>query len=224
MEELSEQSIALFQRLVQEWYDINGRILPWRQSRDPYSILIAEKLLQQTSVRIETISVYSLLLNKYPTVSDLAHANANEIREIIIPLGLHYRAQEMVLMAQEITGKFDSKIPDNLVDLLSIRGIGDYTARAVLCFAYGMDVPVVDTNIARILHRVLYIPGKIPSNPARNSRLIRIMENLIPSSKSQSFNWGMIDLGASTCKPNPHCSICPLIQLCLYFTEVINKE
>lgn len=224
MKDLNEIFIADFQESLLEWFRKNGREYPWRKTRDPYSILILEKLLQQTSVRSSIVDIYSFLLQKYPTVHELALAEVDQIRALIKPLGLHYRANDYIHMAQEIRDRFGGIIPTDLQSLLSIYGIGDYTARAILCFAYLQDVPVVDTNIARILIRVLDIPGKPPTNPSRNRNLIDIMEELIPIGNAQHFNWGLIDLGAFICKStNPRCGDCPLKNLCAFFSRSFIK-
>lgn len=220
MKELNDDYIIEFQDSLLQWFRKNGRDFPWRKIQDPYSILLLEKLLQQTSVKPSVVEIYLSFLQKYPTIHELANADANQIRELIKPLGLHYRAQELIRMAQEIRNKYGGEIPKDLHSLLSIFGIGDYTARAILCFAYGQNVPVVDTNIARVLIRVLGIPGKVPSNPSRNRIFITIMEILVPDGYAKSFNWGLIDLGALICKKNnPNCPDCPLNILCDYYVE-----
>ena len=202
-------------KAILKWFKKEGRNFPWRFTNDPYAILLAEKLLQQTAVRPGIVEIHQALLNRYPKVQDLAEADPELIKSIIFPLGLHYRANEIISMAKDIVGKYCGDIPNDLKSLISIYGIGDYSARAVLSFAYGKDVPVVDTNIARILFRVFGLPGKIPPNPARSRTLIKLAEGLIPSGKSKEFNWGLIDLGALICRPRrPACDICPLEELC----------
>jgi A/G-specific adenine glycosylase len=212
------ERILRIQSLLLDWFSTNGRKLPWRETTDPYSVLIAEKLLQQTSLRTSVIEVYFQFIKKYPTPYQLSNANIIDVQKLIQPLGLHYRARELIIMAEQICCQFGCNIPETLSALLSIFGIGDYTARAILCFAYLQDVPVVDTNIARILIRVLDIPGKPPTNPSRNRKLIEIMEKLIPFGNAQYFNWGLIDLGALICKStNPHCEDCPLNNFCAFY-------
>jgi A/G-specific adenine glycosylase len=213
-----------FQSLILEWFSTNGRKLPWRETTDPFSILIAEKLLQQTSLRMGVIEVYFQFLKKYPTPNQLSIANIIDVQKLIQPLGLHYRARELIIMAEQICCQFGGNIPETLSALLSIFGIGDYTARAILCFAYLQDVPVVDTNIARILIRVLDIPGKPPTNPSRNRNLIEIMGKMVPIGNAQYFNWGLIDLGAFICKRiHPHCGDCPVNNLCDFYLRSFFK-
>ena len=214
---VEKAKIKKIQIALLEWFEKNGREFPWRETNNPYEILIAEKLLQQTSVRDDLVQAYYKLLSKYPNVQALAKANHKDIQKIIKPLGLHYRAKEMVRLAKEICKKYKGKIPDNLTDLLSLFGIGDYSARAILCFAFRQIVPVVDTNVARIMYRVFGIQGKTPTNPSRKKDLILLGTKLLPQSKPQEMNWSMIDLGSRVCTTsNPHCDICPLNRVCQF--------
>jgi len=200
------------------WFEKHGRKLPWRESIDPYAMLVVEKLLQQTSVRPDVIEAYGQILLKFPDPHSLAQAEFDDLRKLIEPLGFHYRAKELVLMARDIEEKYQGIVPNDLPALLSIFGVGDYSARAVLSFAYDQDIPVVDTNVARILFRVFALPGKMPANPARKKSLIELMGSLIPPGNSRSFNWGMIDLGSMVCKSSkPDCEKCPLISICGYY-------
>ena len=204
-----------FQDALLNWFASNGRHFPWRETRDPYAVLVIEKLLQQTSVRDSVVSIYKSLLKSYPSPIELAEANLQDIQDLIQPLGLHYRAYDLVSLAKDLKEKYDGKVPTTLRELLSIYGVGDYSARAVLSFAFGKDVPVVDTNVARVLFRVFEINRKFPANPARSKFLLDLAFNLLPLGRSREFNWGIIDLGAIVCKPQkPICAACPLRGVC----------
>lgn len=199
-----------------QWASSNGRDYPWRHTTDPYEILVAEKLLQQTSVRPDLVTAYTIILSKYPSPANLAGAQVADIEQIIQKLGLLYRAKDLVLMAQDVCEKFGGQIPKTLPELLSIFGVGDYSARAVLSFAYGLDYAVVDTNVARIIYRVNKLEEKFPANPARSRKLYSIVGDLLPEGYSREFNWAMIDLGALICSAKqPSCEKCPLIHRCL---------
>lgn len=205
------------QKLI-DWFRQFGRDFPWRSSTYPFNVLIAEKLLQQTSVRQDVVDAYLFITNHYPSPQKLANADLEKIKTYIKPLGLHYRADELVRMSREIVERFGGKVPDNQKDLLSIHGIGHYSARAVLSFAFHKDVVVVDTNIARILYRVFSISGKFPPNPARSTKLTNLAQSLLPVGKSKEFNWALIDLGALIClSRRPLCDSCPINEHCLYF-------
>ena len=215
IDQSSDDIAPEIQTRILSWFHDHGRQFPWRQARDPYAILLAEKLLQQTSVRQDLLDAYRALLDRYPTPEELAVANVAQIRPVIQPLGFHYRAEELVALAKSIVQKHAGRIPQDLKSLLALPGVGDYTARAVLCFAFGEDVPIVDTNVARILYRLFGLPGPMPANPARKGALIELAQSLIPAGRSRDFNFAVLDLGALVCKPtSPVCAKCPLAPLC----------
>ena len=206
--------IADIQTQLLDWFEQNGRSFPWRETDDPYKILIAEKLLQQTAVNEKVVAAYELILNRHPTVEHLARASAKDLAPIISPLGFKYRAKELPLLAKALVRTEAGNVPHHLDSLLSLPGIGDYSARAILSFAHNQDVPIVDTNIARLLYRIHGIPGLIPSNPARNKRLIDLAARLIPKSRSREFNLAALDLCASICTRRPNCVACPIGEQC----------
>lgn len=203
------------QRHLLNWFKRNQRSFPWRQSKNAYRILVAEKLLQQTAVTEQVVSAYQQILNSYPTLEALSKAKPKVLRQIIAPLGFLYRADELPILARKILSSNGGKIPTRLDDLLALPGIGDYTARAILSFAYGQDVAVVDTNIARLLHRIYGFSSPIPSNPARNKQLIFIASKLIPKDNSRAFNLAALDLCAAVCTARrPNCAACPIRSEC----------
>jgi A/G-specific adenine glycosylase len=206
-----------FQQRLLTWYSQNGRRFPWRETADPYAILIAEKLLQQTQARESVISAYQALLSTYPSPGALAKANLADVRAIVQPLGLAYRAAELIGLAASLVSLYDGVIPDSLVALMALPGVGDYSARAVLSFAFGYDVAIVDTNVARIFYRVFGIPGPMPSNPARKRSLIDLATALLPAGQARQFNLALLDLGALICTPRaPDCEVCPVLKYCDY--------
>lgn len=199
------------------WFQVAGRDFPWRRTCDPYAVLLAEKLLQQTSVRDSLVQAYNDLTSMYPDPFALANASVDDVLLIFQPLGLHYRAKELPVLAQAVCDQYAGKVPNDLQALLALPGVGDYSARAILCFAFDQDVPVVDTNVARILYRMFALPGKFPTNPARKRNLINLAGQLIPRGKARQFNWALLDLGALICrKSEPDCSKCPVRNLCKY--------
>ena len=217
MGDIAEASVLEIRRRLLCWSHEHGRQFPWRRTRDPYRVLLAEKLLQQTSARQSLVQAYDDLLAAYPTPAALAGGDVEWIQATIRPLGLHYRAQELVVLAEEISEKHCGHVPRDLESLLALPGVGDYTARAVLCVAFGEDVPLVDTNIARILRRLAALPGEVPANPARKTHLVELASSLAPVGQSREFNLAMLDLGALVCKSSrPECSRCPLSPVCQY--------
>jgi A/G-specific adenine glycosylase len=209
--------ISRIQESLLTWFETGSRHFPWRVMQDPYAILVAEKLLQQTAARDLVVETYNEFIRKYPTLLDLAAAPARDLEAIIRPLGFTYRAHEMKALAQAVFTRHDGQIPDTLQDLLTLPGIGEYSARAVLCFAFGRNIPVVDTNVARFLYRVFGLPGALPSNPARKKNLVALAETLMPPGQAKRMNLAILDLCASICKPvRPACDRCPIRQHCLH--------
>ena len=156
-------------------------------------------------------------------IIEVAQAKPEDIEPVIASLGFKYRAAELPNLAQEIVLRHTGKIPNDLDQLLDLPGIGDYIARAVLCFGYGQNVPIVDTNVARFLYRVFGLPGQLPSNPARSRRLIAQAENLVPLKSAQKFNLAILDLCNEICSPsNPKCADCPLQEICNYGRAIMN--
>jgi len=215
MEENS--TIEYVQLSLLKWFENEGRVFPWRVSENPYHILLSEKLLQQTLARDQVVKAYNELVNRYPNVRDLAIARISDVKEVIKPLGLHYRAKELKIMAREIVEQHHGAIPSNINDLLALTGIGDYSARAILTFAYNKDEPIVDTNVARFLFRILDLEGSIPQNPARSKILRNYAKEFIPKGNSRNYNFAVLDLCSAICKSRkPKCSVCPVQQFCAY--------
>jgi A/G-specific adenine glycosylase len=206
-----------FQRLLLQWCGNEQRDFPWRNSSSPYHILVAEKLLQQTAARAQVIEAYEELLRRYPTAQTLMAAEVTDLEEIIRPLGLVYRALHLVMMARNLVELYDGSVPTSLKELKALHGIGDYAARAVLSFAFGEDVPVVDTNVIRILYRLYRLEDPVPVNPTRSRRLIELAGSLVPAGRSKEWNLAILDLGALICKSaKPLCPKCPVQEFCEY--------
>ena len=207
--------VAEIQKNLIRWFEKNQRSFPWRRTKDPYKILLAEKLLQQTAATTQVADTFKKLVKKYPTPSHLAKSRASELKRMITPLGFAYRSDELRRLGQTIVNVHNGIIPNSLRDLLVLPGVGDYAARAVLSFAHGYDVPIVDTNVARLLHRIFGLSGPLPSNPSRDRQLISMAGQLIPKGKSKHFNLAILDLCASVCTTrSPNCSVCPLKDQC----------
>lgn len=205
----------LIQNLLLNWYSDNKRLFPWRQTRDPYHILVAEILLQQTIVSKNVIIAYNTIITNYKNFRELSKANIIDLENIIKPLGLVYRSKVFLKLSNEINEKYHGEIPNDLNSLLNIFGIGDYTSRAILSFAYNQDVPIVDTNVARFVQRFFGLTKKISMNPARNKLLREYAGKLIPTGNSRELNYAILDLCALICKNRlPACSSCPLQNYC----------
>jgi A/G-specific adenine glycosylase len=213
----TEATKAAFQAALLGWFTKFRRKFPWRRRSNPYAILVAEKLLQQTAARDVVVQAYIQFLKKYPTPRHLAGAEILDLEEIIQPLGFIYRAKELQLLGQELVTHHGGKVPRTLKELLALPGVGDYAARAVLSFAYSEDVPIVDTNVARFLYRIYGIEGKMPPNPARKKSLIELAATLVPPGQSKAWNLAVLDLCAAICTPSkPVCTGCPMLVFCVH--------
>jgi len=209
------EKVSYIQRAVQEFFKQEGRKFPWRETRNPYIILVSELLLQKTNSK-QVLQVFDESFNKYPTVKDLIGANLEELKGIVGKLGLVKKARFLKEIANEVMNTYGGKIPDDN-KLLKFKGVGMYTANAVLCFAYGKRVPIVDSNVARVLRRYFKVEGNKPAYADRN--IWRIAKSILPLSGYREFNYGLIDISAKYCRPKPLCNNCPLKKRCCHYVE-----
>ena len=195
------------------WFEKNKRDLPWRKTRDPYAIWISEMMLQQTQVAT-VIPYYERFLKSFPTVRHLASADLSDVLRIWEGLGYYSRARNLHKAARTIVTRFDGIIPENSEDLLTLPGIGRYTAGAILSIAFNREAPILDGNVKRVFARVFAIPGD-PKEVKTEQKLWHISEALIPRGHASSFNQALMELGAIVCTPKaPQCPICPLLDFC----------
>jgi A/G-specific adenine glycosylase len=199
-----------FQRRLLAWYGRHRRDLPWRRTRDPYHILVSEMMLQQTQVG-RVIPKYEEWLARYPSLQALAEAGRREVREAWYPLGYNARPLRLRDIARAVVSRYRGRIPATREELLALKGIGPYTAGAVLSFAHRQDAPVLDTNVRRVLRRVFLGEGAAP--PDR--RLWELAEQLLPRGSAYDFNQALMDFGATVCTARkPGCPACALATLC----------
>ncbi|TCP24552.1 A/G-specific DNA-adenine glycosylase [Scopulibacillus darangshiensis] len=208
---------------IVQWFHDNKRDLPWRQSEDPYHIWISEVMLQQTQVDT-VIPYYNTFVSRFPTLNDLAYADEETVLKTWEGLGYYSRARNLQKGVREVVETYGSKVPDNKKDILSIKGIGPYTAGAVLSIAYHQPEPAVDGNVMRVLSRVLLIDDDIAK--ARTRLLFEnIIYDLIPETDPSGFNQGLMEIGALVCKPKqPKCDVCPIAAHCLANEEGAQLE
>lgn len=200
-----------FQKRLLIWYEECGRDLPWRRTEDPYKILVSEVMLQQTQVD-RVIPKFHEFLQKYPTVQDLAEARPEEVRKTWYPLGYNIRPYRLHGIACEAMERYGGKIPRKEKELLSMKGIGRYTAGAIQSFAFQKDAAILDTNVMRVLHRIFIGTG----DPKKQKSLLWILsEKLIPKGKGYDFNQALMDFGAMVCTARkPFCLLCPMRDIC----------
>ena len=198
---------------VVSWFRCNGRDFPWRDTRNPFHILIAEVLLRQTQAN-RVVGPYVHLVTTYPDPASLAAADVDGLRQWFRPLGLVRRADRLVECAHRLLRDFGGQVPQDLRDLQSLPGIGRYSARATLCMAFHHPLPMIDEGSGRVLRRVL---GFSDDRPAYTDiRLTDAAERILPDSRARDFNLGLIDIAAAYCHPRtPDCPDCPLLGDCL---------
>ena len=209
------ERLQVFQRRLLAWYRVHQRELPWRETNDPYKILVSEVMLQQTQVD-RVMPKYRQFLKRYPTVAALARAKTGELKQVWYPLGYNVRPLRLKRIAQRAMRDHHGKIPDSYDGLLAMDGIGRYTAGAVLSFAFKQDAPILDTNVARLLLR--YFKVKAAKRGAEVRRLWQLAEAVIPSGKGPVINQALMDFGALICTARaPKCGICTLRRTCLSY-------
>lgn len=219
--EIDEQArIDSFVKRILEWYKNNNRdYLFWRRTNNPYYVLVAEMMLQKTTVK-QVQNVVEKFLDRFPTPKDLANASIEEIRKLITPLGMeHKRAVRYKKWAEIVVEKYGGQVPNSENELISLPGVGQYMANSVLCLAFGKQAPLVDTNIVRILKRFF----NIKSNKARartDEKFWEFVRRITPLGKSRDMNLALLDHGALVCTAkNPKCPICPVNEMCIAYKE-----
>lgn len=202
--------------LLGKWYDQNRRLLPWRESTDPYIIWVSEIILQQTRVA-QGLDYFNRFICRFPNVVSLAAADEDEVLKYWEGLGYYSRARNMHAAAKEMMDRFDGVFPSRYEDVLSLKGIGEYTAAAIVSFAWNKPYPVVDGNVYRVLARLF--AEETPIDNLKGKKLFyALAAELMNSRYPAHHNQAMMELGALQCVPrNPDCGICPLKDHCVAF-------
>ncbi len=197
------------------WFKKEGRPLPWRETKDPYAILVSEIMLQQTQV-VTVIPYYLRFLETLPTIKDLANVSEDVLHSLWEGLGYYSRASRLKQFAVTVMKDYKGIIPKDKNDLIKLPGIGPYTLGALLSFAFEEKEPAVDGNVKRVLARLMADQSdvtKMSTTKAYTEEVKKILPDDI-----YSFNQGIIELGALVCKPkNPNCHICPIRAYCKAF-------
>lgn len=213
-----------FQHELLLWYRENSRKFPWRNIDNKFGIIIAEIMLQQTNAE-KVIVIYPDFIEKYPNFQVLLKANNEDIIKLLSYLGLqNQRTSNLKDLADKIINKYNGDIPSNKKDLLSIKGIGDYIANAILCFAFNIRVPLLDGGIIRILERLFNIKSD-KKTPRTDKKLWDKMEEILPYRNFRDFNYGLVDFAALICKERgkPLCYKCFMSKFC-HFSREIDKK
>jgi A/G-specific adenine glycosylase len=200
---------------ILNWYDLNKRTLPWRknvsQSKKHYYTLVSEFMLQQTQV-VTVIPYFNRFINKIPNLKKLSKIPDRELIKLWEGLGYYSRVRNLKKTAKIIISKYHGEIPNNYEDLISLPGIGNYTANAILAIAFNKSYIPLDGNIERVLKRYLYLKK---DKEIQKENLIEKKSIFGISSRASDYAQALMELGAMICKPkNPECSKCPISKNC----------
>lgn len=217
---ISDLSVESIRSELLIWWSRQGRCFPWRDTRNPYKILIAEILLHRTRAD-QVVNLYEKFFQHFPDINSVAVSSTEELSEILYSGGLNWRWKLMHAMAVELKDNMNGQIPSDFNTLVSLPGVSHYIASAVRCFAFGYPDVLLDTNTVRVIGR---IAGLSITDSSRRSPLFRtILEKIIDVSHPREFNFALIDLSALMCKSrNPIHNECCLKYYCKTFNSLEN--
>jgi A/G-specific adenine glycosylase len=220
---LSPSQLKTFQTRLLEWFHAHKRDLPWRVSRDPYGIWIAEVMLQQTRIA-SVLPYYQRFLEKFPTVQSLANGSITEVLRLWSGLGYYGRAHHLHHAAKRIVSEHDGNFPRILETAQELPGIGHYTSAAVLSIAYDVPLAVLDGNVARVLARLCAIRDDLRV-PRRWRELGETAQLWLACDSPGDWNQALMELGETVCTPqSPHCDVCPVSRWCQAFALGATNE
>ena len=207
-----------FSSSLTDWYDLNKRELPWRNTRDVYKIWISEIILQQTKVKYG-LKYYLKFIKIFPTIYDLSRAKEDEVLKIWEGLGYYSRARNLHYTSKFIVNNLNGKFPKTYLEILNLKGIGPYTAAAISSFAFKLPFAVLDGNVIRLLSR--YFGIKVPFDNLRGKKLFQqLSQELLNFDDPDLHNQAIMEFGALICKPKlPKCEICHFNNLCYAFNN-----
>lgn len=223
LKNLENIHIQDFQDDLIQWFKKSHRQLPWRINRDPYRIWVSEIMLQQTKVDT-VIPYFENFMKSFPTIEAFAEASEDSVLKAWEGLGYYSRVRNLHTAAKEVVNMHAGKVPHTLDVLLQLKGIGPYTAGAILSIAYGVPAPAVDGNVMRVLSRILIIPDDI-AKPATRKIFETAVKQLISHEEPSAFNQGLMELGALICTPtSPACLLCPVRVHCHAYHQGIEMQ
>ena len=201
----------MFTTILLEWFQTNGRDLPWRNTTDPYAIWLSEIILQQTRIQ-QGWEYWERLIARWPRVENLAQATEDEVLREWQGLGYYSRARNLHHAAKQIVAM--GGFPQTLEGIKALKGVGDYTAAAIGSFAFGLPAAVVDGNVYRVLARYFGIDTPINTTQGKKE-FAALADSLLPAGSEADYNQAIMDFGAMQCTPlSPQCTVCPLAETC----------
>ncbi len=206
-------AFAHFTPQLLQWAATQDRPMPWKGERDPYRIWLSEVILQQTRVE-QGWPYYLRFVENYPTVHHLADAPEDAVMKLWEGLGYYSRARNLHATAKHVANELEGQFPDSYLGLLTLKGVGEYTAAAIASFAYDLPHAVLDGNVYRVLAR--YFGIETPTDaPAAKREFSALANALLDTARPAAFNQAMMDFGATVCTPaQPRCPVCPLQADC----------
>jgi len=192
------------------------RSFPWRETKNPFHILISEIMLQKTDAQ-KVLETFPQFISKYSSPRALSSAALSILRKDIFLLGMHNRAKRLKETAKILIDRFNGHVPKEKDKLLTLRGVGDYIANAVLCFAFNKYVPIVDANVIRVVERFFSLKSK-KVRPRTDKLIWQFAEKLVPKGNAKEYNRAILDFAALVCTAKkPNCLNCPISKKCDYF-------
>jgi len=206
------------------WYDKNARALPWRLNTDPYRVWVSEIMLQQTQVEA-VIPYYHRFIQRLPDIRSLAEADEKTLLKLWEGLGYYSRARNLQKAAQTVMAKYNGKFPAAYCDILSLPGIGKYTAGAIASICFGQPIPAVDGNVLRVAARLTEFRADISSSSALKY-FSGILGGIYPKARCGDFTQSLMELGATVClsRSSPKCCVCPLNFMCQAYRDGAQAE
>ncbi|WP_223589777.1 A/G-specific adenine glycosylase [Neobacillus bataviensis] len=223
LKNITEININAFQNDLISWFKAEQRDLPWRKDQDPYKVWVSEIMLQQT--RVDTVIPYfNRFIEWFPTIEDLAKAEEDKVLKAWEGLGYYSRVRNLQSAVKEVKENYNSKVPCTPEEIAKLKGVGPYTAGAILSIAYGVPEPAVDGNVMRVLSRILSIWKDI-AKPSTRKIFENAVRELISHDDPSAFNQALMELGALICTPtSPSCLLCPVREHCHGFHEGVQNE
>jgi A/G-specific adenine glycosylase len=205
--------VRAFRKSLLAWFRKSARDLPWRRDRSPCAVLVSEMMLQQTQVAT-VVDYFTRWMRRFPDFRALAEADENDVLHLWQGLGYYARARNLHRAAKAVVAKHGGMIPEDYDAIRALPGIGDYTAGALMAFAFDRPVVVLDANVARVLARLFDVRTPVDSS-AGKSRLRELAAELQPSRGGRNFNEALMELGALVCLPRgARCDVCPVRKFC----------
>lgn len=205
----------IFRRSLTNWGRERFQSFPWRETDDPYRILVADVMLHRTQAR-QVLPVYEQFVDRHPDATSLARVSEEQLHDELSSLGLGWRINLIHMMAADMVNRFDGRVPKDKDDLLSLPGVGEYISSAVRCFAWNLPDPLIDTNTVRVVGRLLGL--EIKDSSRRNRRFRELIAALVDREHPRNYNYALLDLAHLIChkRKTPDCPVCPVQVSCFY--------